>query len=231
MDRARKHLEEIGKNYNLITDNRSFQHYLNRRKKYIKIFCEKNAKRDVTIADLAAGTGSYSEILKGYGYLLNLDLSFNALMASEASTDGIRRINADVLNIPLKNESADIIFLVGILHHVPHRLEEIFNEVARVVKNGGSIFIDEPNGFNFLWFIYMKLSKIDRVGAVPLFPFLLKKMARKYSLTIENELFWGFVPPWPNNKKIVDLFSKIEPVVESSFLSWFCARYVLCLKK
>ena len=226
----KKHFEKIGSNYNLITNRKSFQYYLERRKKYLKEFCVSIEKNNI-IVDLAAGIGSYSKSLSNYRHLINMDLSFNALKANTVLNDKTSRINAHALNIPLKNNSVDSILLIGLLHHIPSCLPELFEEVLRVLKVDGTIFIDEPNGYNTMWFIFMKLCEIDKVGTKPLFPHLLRRLAKNYCLTIEKELYWGFVPPWPDKKIIINIFNKIESVVENSFLSYLCTRYLIILKR
>lgn len=227
----KKHLEAVGKNYNSITNRKTFQHYLKRRREYLTKFSKDNLQKESLIIDLAAGTGNYSDSLSNYRYLINMDLSFSALKAETVSNSRTIRINADVLHIPLKDNFADMILLIGILHHIPHQLKELFQEISRVLKNGGMVIIDEPNGYNIMWFIYMRLCEIDKIGAKPLFSGVLKRLAKHYCFKIEKESFWGFVPPWPDKKSIIDIFVKIESMIESSFLSFLCTRYLLILRK
>lgn len=226
----KRHFEEIGRNYDLIVNKKSFQHYLERRKKHLKAFCETMGKNKI-ILDLGCGTSSYFESLSNYSRLINIDLSFNTLKGNSIFTDKISRINASTLSIPLKSNSVDSILLVGLLHHIPDKLAELFQETLRVLKNDGTIFIDEANGYNLMWFMFMRLCEIDKVGARPLFPHLLKRFARDYSLTIEKELYWGFVPFWPDKEFIMNIFRKIEALIEGSFLSYLCTRYLIVLKR
>jgi len=230
-DIKKGHLERVGRDYNLITNKKSFQYYLKRRKKYLKEFCLKIEKNNIIIVDLAAGSGNYSESLLNYSHLINIDLSFNALKVNATLNNKILRINANALNIPLKDNSIDSLLLIGLLHHIPSCLPRLFQEILRVLKNDGTIFIDEANGYNIMWFIYMKLCGIDKVGTKPLFPHSIKKLARNYCLTIKRELYWGFIPPWPDKKFMIDVFDKIGSFIENSFFSYFCTRYLLILKK
>lgn len=230
LEAVKIHFEQIGGNYNLLTDKRPFQYYLERKKKYLKEFCQSLGKNKI-IVDLGAGTGRYSDSLSNYSRLINIDLSFNALKANAILNGKISKINANALDIPLKNNSVDCIILMGLLHHIPSCLPGLFQESLRVLKPDGTIFLSEPNGYNIIWFIFMKLYEIDKIGTRPLFPHLLKKLARNYCLTIEKELYWGFIPPWPDKKCMIDIFNKIESVIENSFLSCLCTRYIIILKR
>jgi len=229
-DALKRHIEKIGRDYNTILNSKSFQYYLEKRKTYLKTFCSANEK-DRIIVDLASGTGNYSGSLVNYKYLVNIDLSFNALKANTVLGEKNSRVNANALKIPLKNNSVDLMLLIGLLHHIPSYLEQSFQEVLRVLKSGGTIFIDEPNGYNPIWSIYMKLCEIDRIGAKPIFPHVLKKLAKRYHLSMEKNWYWGFVPPWVEIKFMIDFFNKIGTFIEKSFLSFLCTRYLLILKK
>ena len=214
--------------YKSILEKKSSQHYLKKRKKFLEEFSG-NTGQNKIIVDLAAGMGIYLNSQSNYRYFINLDLSFNELKEITTDNNNVLKINANALNIPLKNKSVDCIIIIGLLHHIPFCFPELFQEIVRVLKNDGSVFIDEPNGYHLLWFIFMKLYEIDKVRTRPPFPYVLKRFAKKYSLQVEKEVFWGFIPPF-DNKFVMYIFNKIEAVIENSFLSFLCTRYLLILK-
>ncbi len=228
IEKVKMCFEKDVERYKLIVETKSSQHYLDRRKKLLKEFSD-NTGGNKIILDLAAGMGIYSKSLSNYKHFINIDLSFNELKEIRVDNGKVLRINANALSIPMKNNSVDIIIIIGLLHHIPFCFPELFQEVVRVLKNDGTVFIDEPNGYNLLWFIYMKLYEIDKINTRPPFPYALKKIAKKYSLQVEKEVFWGFLPPI-DNKFVMNIFNKIEAVIENSFLSFLCTRYVLILK-
>ncbi len=230
-NKLKEHLEDLGARYNAIMDTPSFCHYLRRRKEFLKNIYEMSETDDPVIVDLAAGTGNYSEIFTGRGRLLNMDLSLNSLKSGKTLRGEVSKINADALHIPLKSGCADIILLIGALHHIPDRLNEVFLEMKRVLKTGGRVIIDEPNGYNLFWFVYMKLCEIDRVGARPLFPCALQKLALSHGLRVEKRSFWGFVPPGLNLNFLMKLFQGVEKIIEPTFLSCLCSRFLLVLRK
>lgn len=51
--------------------------------------------------------------------------------------------------IPLSPGSIDVVFIAGVLHHVDHALHQnLINEIARVLKKGGRLYLFEHNPLN-----------------------------------------------------------------------------------
>jgi len=53
------------------------------------------------------------------------------------------------------SESKDVVIIFGVLHHIPNWRKAI-DEITRVLKRGGSLFLEEPRGadikaFDFLF--------------------------------------------------------------------------------
>lgn len=63
-------------------------------------------------------------------------------------------------NLPYKNESFDLVYGNGILHHVDIRLTLL--EVKRALKPGGTAFFVEPLAYNPLVNFYRKIVKKNR---------------------------------------------------------------------
>lgn len=49
------------------------------------------------------------------------------------------------------NESKDALIIFGVLHHIPDWRKTI-DEIARVLKSGGSLFLEEPRGVDIKFF-------------------------------------------------------------------------------
>jgi len=230
-NKDRQYLEAIGKNYNSITATADYRHYLSRRRLIIRDMLNGYCSGEGLVVDLASGTGNYSESIANCRLLLNFDLSFNALKEQYLLRDNIVRINADALHIPLKDRSVDCILLIGLVHHIPSNLDALFQEIVRILKIGGVIIIDEANAYNLAWFVAMKISEIDKINTMPIFPCNLKKLAKAYNLSVKKELFWGFMPPGIRSRRMADIFGKLEEKIESSYLKKICTRYTLVLMK
>jgi len=59
-----------------------------------------------------------------------------------ADRNPIRFLTADVLYLPFGNESFEVVFGFGVLHHVPD-WESAIREIGRVLKPGGVYFLEE----------------------------------------------------------------------------------------
>lgn len=136
-----------------------------------------NNQHRIEAVDIGAGSGRYC--LKLFEHLDNLYLTcidINAAMLEETSnylskagiTD-FKTIQSPAEDIPLDDNSIDYIFVFNAIHHF--NLNEFMDEVARVLRDRGSIFIytrlQSQNGRN-IWGRY--------------FPLFLEKEERLYEL-------------------------------------------------
>lgn len=107
-------------------------------------------QRQVDYLDLACGTGRYlSQVMRSYPRLRasGLDLSPNY---AEAARQAVARWSqVDILDgsaeqMPFEDESFDVLSAIYLFHELPPRVRpEVFSEIERVLKPGGSfIFAD-----------------------------------------------------------------------------------------
>jgi len=56
---------------------------------------------------------------------------------------GLNAMKANIMNLPFSDKKFDVVFCVAVLHHVstPERRDTAINEMLRVLKNGGKLFI------------------------------------------------------------------------------------------
>jgi ubiquinone/menaquinone biosynthesis C-methylase UbiE len=131
-----------------------------------------------TILDPMCGSGESSEILlnKLSGSLIISDISANMLSQISEKTRGNERVrilepqSARVMSI--SNESIDLIFVSGGLHHVYPILDDVLNEFSRVLVPGGVFVFGEPyDGVTLVRFIrklfYKVSSKFDETSEHP----------------------------------------------------------------
>lgn len=89
--------------------------------------------------DLGCGNGWAAYLLSSFRQVLAIDTSEPALKTiCPAFGKGIHRVLADGMDLPLLNESVDIIFMNSTYHHMPDRGVAL-TEWHRVLKLGGRL--------------------------------------------------------------------------------------------
>jgi SAM-dependent methyltransferase len=95
------------------------------------------------IGDFGCGPGRFVEVVRRkHGRVIALDLS-DAVEVARANFRGdpdVLICQADVLEPPLKEESLDGAFSIGVLHHTPDPRRR-FEKLVRCVKTGGWVAI------------------------------------------------------------------------------------------
>ena len=96
------------------------------------------------ILDIGCGTGRFSEIALKYGAkVISIDYS----QSVKATKKNLKKytyslvIQGDVYNLPLKQNSFDYVFCLGVLQHTPD-VEKAFKSLPIFLKSGGSLCVD-----------------------------------------------------------------------------------------
>ena len=97
-----------------------------------------------TIADLGCGNGRHTiSCVKQCKQVIALDISKNLLSIVKEKTGNINNnlelIHANLINIPLKNESLDAAIYIASLHNIPYKekRQKSLMELYRIIKNDG----------------------------------------------------------------------------------------------
>jgi excisionase family DNA binding protein len=110
------------------------------------LFETKLLRSDMTLVDLGAGDGYLSRaIASRVDKVIAVDISGEMLkeLSKKAAQDGlvnIRTIVADGCDLPLEDESADLVCANMFLHHIEEPALAI-REMYRVLKPGGKVFL------------------------------------------------------------------------------------------
>lgn len=108
------------------------------------------------IADLGAGTGFISlEIAKKANIVFSVDSSKNMLgelykAVKDSNLNNIYPINSEVEDLPLFDDSIDLIFMNMALHHVENP-DKAIKEIYRILKPGGKVIITDVLEHNGQW--------------------------------------------------------------------------------
>lgn len=152
-------------------------------------------KNEYRILDLGTGSG-YLAFPIALKYpkcnIVGLDivektLSLNAKKAQENRLSNLRFESYDGLKLPFDDESIDVIVTRYVLHHFPV-IDFAFQEIVRVLKKGGQLFISDPtrNDEDVVGFVdnYMKMKPDGHIKFYSEDEFV--ELARSVGFNLEN---------------------------------------------
>lgn len=96
-----------------------------------------------TVLDVGCGMGKYLKVVSDYAKeVIGLDLS-DALLRAKATVSGrpnVHLVQGNILSPPLRRETMDFVYSVGVLHHTPDT-HAAFLRSASLVKPGGRLAV------------------------------------------------------------------------------------------
>ncbi|ADI31987.1 class I SAM-dependent methyltransferase [Staphylothermus hellenicus] len=96
-----------------------------------------------TLLDLGSGRGAFAEKLYSKArHVIALDIDYEAL--SHIDKPFIMKLCADAQNIPLRDESVDVVIAISLIEHLQDPIK-CLHEASRVLKEGGYLIIQLPN--------------------------------------------------------------------------------------
>jgi 2-polyprenyl-6-hydroxyphenyl methylase/3-demethylubiquinone-9 3-methyltransferase len=99
------------------------------------------SRNGAVLVDVGCGGGLLAAHVDGYRHV-GVDLVHSALAL--AARHGVVPVQADAHALPLADQVADVVVAGEILEHVPD-LERVVEELARVLRPGGTVIIDTIN--------------------------------------------------------------------------------------
>ena len=107
-----------------------------------------NQSKKSKILDLGCGTGGMTIFLKNFGKVQAIEQ--NIFASRVAKQRAISVITADANKLPFAAKSFSIVTCLDVLYHKKIQMQEIFLEIARVLKPQGSILITD-SALPHLW--------------------------------------------------------------------------------
>ncbi|MBM3254402.1 MAG: class I SAM-dependent methyltransferase [Candidatus Omnitrophica bacterium] len=140
--------------------------------------------KDRIILDIGCGGGNVgTKIIDKAEYIVNLDISFNALLHARKKFGfkKSRYINGDVIVLPFREGSFDIVVGYCTLHHIED-IDAAAKEISRVLKKDGLFLCFEPaqryNWFEF-WSDLLKIPYPITSFLKKIYLILQKKFAKR----------------------------------------------------
>jgi len=162
------------------------------------------------ILEAGSGGGRFTEVLIKSGALVD---SFDFSKAVEANyknnkCKNLRIFQADILDMPLKNNSYDYVICLHVIQHSPDPKKAI-KELYSKVKPGGTLIFDQ---YKFKWFKSLP-TPIGGGGVVYRWFWLLlpKSLQTRLAISVVN-FFWPIHWKFKDSKIIQFILFRIAPI-------------------
>lgn len=134
------------------------------------------------IVDIGCSAGVSSVTLATLGFqVTGLDISegliSQAKELAKQENSSAHFLTGDAAKLPFENESVDVCFMVGLLHHFPN-YTPVVEDIYRILKSGGLVVAIEPNALNLAYRLSFKLVHLKNgvtPNEHPLSPFRLRR--------------------------------------------------------
>ena len=104
---------------------------------------------DLSILDLGSGEGFTSSLFAELNKVISYDISLLRLKRQVPSAENYFLINGGAEILPFRNSSFDLIILQDVIEHIENR-NQVSDEISRLLKKKGIIYISTPNKYSFL---------------------------------------------------------------------------------
>lgn len=106
--------------------------------------------RGILVLDAGCGMGRFAEVALKYGAtVVGMDLSLAVDAASQnlGVHHNAHFVQADLFALPFPDETFDLVYSLGVLHHTPDP-RRAFLRLVKLVKKGGKISVTLYSGYN-----------------------------------------------------------------------------------
>jgi len=114
---------------------------------YLLNMLKNKPNRGIWVLDAGSGHGAWSKLLGQKGYdVVGIDVSKIPMKNANigCAIKNVSFLVGDLLEIPIKQETFHVCFCSKFLHHF-RNVEDIIDELSRVILKGGEFLIYEPN--------------------------------------------------------------------------------------
>ncbi len=124
--------------------------FVGRRKLFKVLFSFLGLQNDLRVIDIGCGVGSNLRLLQSMrSKLVGMDSEMYSLLHTRKSLSTVPLVNGDVMRLPIKADSIDLILASDILEHLDEDTVGI-REIYRTLKREGKVLFTVP-AFRSLW--------------------------------------------------------------------------------
>jgi SAM-dependent methyltransferase len=121
-----------------------------RRRLLKSLLSRKEIQKNCSLLDIGCGVGSNLSLLQSLGFMaFGMDTEIYSLSLAKRRLPAIPLINGDLLKLPFKTNSVELIIATDVLEHLQYDIRGI-KEIHRVLKQEGKVVLTVP-AFQFLW--------------------------------------------------------------------------------
>jgi ubiquinone/menaquinone biosynthesis C-methylase UbiE len=152
-------------------------------------------RRDIRLLDVGTGLGLFEKFLSpAFPNILAVDLSFEMLKVAKSinafSSAGSAYLQANAFHLPFENESADLIFMSCVLHHLEDaEINATLVELARICSPDGLVVFFEHNPYNFFTQWVVKTTPLDRNARLITYQGLTRRAGSAGIEILEHDFF------------------------------------------
>jgi SAM-dependent methyltransferase/uncharacterized membrane protein YbhN (UPF0104 family) len=230
---AAQHFDEIAAEYDEQFSAHVWQHLLAGKLAIIESAIAPELGKKAVVLDLGCGLGRHAEEMIRRGYrVTGVDISERLLR--RAAQAGVPVASGDVLRLPFADETFDVVYTIGVLHHLPDRESQrhAFTEARRVLKRAGTFLVHESNPRNPLFRFYMGyvfplLKSIDEGTELWIHPRTWNSVG---GFALKEMRYFTFLPDFVP-RALMRPLTAMEKRLESSRLRSHSVHYLAVLRK
>ncbi len=159
--------------------------------------------KNKTVVDIGSSFGWLEKELKKLDpkKVFGIELNQEAVEFAKKDVPSVEFLSGSALDLPIKNEAADIAILFDVLEHVPTNTEDtVIKEVNRILKKDGILLFSTPNSnlfakiFDIAWYFgHRHYSKENIASLFERNGFRIKKIETKGSILSSLYLTWFYI--------------------------------------
>jgi ubiquinone/menaquinone biosynthesis C-methylase UbiE len=181
-----------------------------------------SVRNKLSILDFGCGIGVTEIFIRdsfSNSIIFGLDTSQDSI--TEAEKLGLPDVNFMMLKssaFPFEDNYFDLIYSNGTLHHMEHDCHHsVLQEMLRVLKKGGDIFIFENNPFNPLMMRAMKNNPFDKEAKV-VYPNNLSNNLKNAGFRLNAVQYYFFFPHFLKFLRVTEKYLSRVPLGAQYFI-------------